>query len=352
MGSSLSILRPLAYISLPLLAIRFAASKSSIVRYYWRLGIYVTSIAVISVWGACLSVALFVIGKRFDVDFWIARSFYFVAGNLLGIKFEIEGEEYLATKPAVLLGNHQSMLDILYVGPIFPRATVMSAKKELRWVPFLGLFMIAGGTIFLDRRNPQVAIASLQAAGEHMKKRGLGLWMFPEGTRTLSEEPNLKPFKKGAFHLAVQSGLPIVPVVCENYWKIYRKGVFDGGVLKIKVLPPIQTTGLTTADVPELAKRTRDLMLQALQEISQPYTGPKSSAGKLRNDSTLMPPPPPPSDVKSIGITEIRPAGQETDNSRQRTPSLVRSTASSEGNGSQETEEEDGHVLVRKPAAA
>ena len=94
--------------------------------------------------------------------------------------------------------------------------------------------MISGGTIFLDRRNPQVAIASLQAAGEHMKKLGLSLWMFPEGTRTLTEEVHLKPFKKGGFHLAVRSGLPIVPVVCENYWRLYRQGHFEGGVLKIK----------------------------------------------------------------------------------------------------------------------
>jgi lysophosphatidate acyltransferase len=94
--------------------------------------------------------------------------------------------------------------------------------------------MISGGTIFLDRRNPQVAIASLKAAGENIKRRGLSLWMFPEGTRTLREEPTLKPFKKGAFHLAVQSGVPIVPVVCENYWRLYRTGVFESGVLKIK----------------------------------------------------------------------------------------------------------------------
>ena len=117
MGSILSALRPLAYISLPLLAIRYAASKSPFVRYYWRIGVYITSIAAVSVWGACLSIALLLVGKRFDIDFWTARSFYFVAGNLLGIKFEIEGEEYLNTKPAVLLGNHQSMLDILYLGP-------------------------------------------------------------------------------------------------------------------------------------------------------------------------------------------------------------------------------------------
>jgi len=87
------------------------------VRYYWRLGVYISSIVIVSIWGACLSVALLIVGKRFDIDFWTARSFYFVAGNLLGIKFEVEGEEYLNTKPSVLLGNHQSMLDILYLGP-------------------------------------------------------------------------------------------------------------------------------------------------------------------------------------------------------------------------------------------
>jgi len=95
-------------------------------------------------------------------------------------------------------------------------------------------------------------------------------------------------------------------------------------------------------------------MIRALQEISQPYAGPKSSTNKTDKDATLMPPPPPPPapsvDTKPVGITEIRLAGQDIDISRQRTSSLVRSVASSEENGSQETEEEDGHVLVRRPA--
>jgi hypothetical protein len=108
---------------------------------------------------------------------------------------------------------------------------------------------------------------------------------------------------------------------------------------------------MTSADIPDLAISTRETMAQVLQEISQPYSGPKTSAAKTDKDATLMPPPPPPSgDSKSIGITEIRPAGQENDSSRQRTTSIVRSVASSEENGSQETEEEDGHVLVRRPA--
>jgi hypothetical protein len=93
-------------------------------------------------------------------------------------------------------------------------------------------------------------------------------------------------------------------------------------------------------------------MIQALREISEPFEAPAMS--KLKRDSTLMPPPPPP----SIGITEITPAGRDPvavdpETARQRTTSLVRSVASSEENGSQsqETEEEDGHVLVRKPGA-
>jgi lysophosphatidate acyltransferase len=110
----------------------------------------------------------------------------------------------------------------------------MTGKKELQWVPFFGLFMMAGGNIFLDRRNPQIAVQSLREAGETMKRRKTSVWIFAEGTRTLQQEPTMKPFKKGAFHVAVQSGLPIVPVVCENYWRLYRPGVFESGTLKIK----------------------------------------------------------------------------------------------------------------------
>jgi lysophosphatidate acyltransferase len=93
---------------------------------------------------------------------------------------------------------------------------------------------MAGGNIALDRSNPQRAVQSLKEAGETMKRRKTSVWIFPEGTRTIHQEPTMKPFKKGAFHVAVQSGLPIVPVVCENYWRLYRTGLFESGTLKIK----------------------------------------------------------------------------------------------------------------------
>jgi lysophosphatidate acyltransferase len=107
------------------------------------------------------------------------------------------------------------------------------AKKSLQFTP-LGPFMILSGNIFIDRANNASAVQSLHAAGEKMKKDGLSLWMFPEGTRHMSEKPFMLPFKKGGFHLAINAGIPIVPIIVENYWSIYRKRVFETGVIKVK----------------------------------------------------------------------------------------------------------------------
>lgn len=110
----------------------------------------------------------------------------------------------------------------------------MVAKKELQWTPLLGQFMTLSGAVFVDRGNNAAAIRSLAAAGETIRSRHTSLWMFPEGTRSMRPYNDMKSFKKGAFHMAVQAGVPIVPVVCENYWRLYRQGVFEEGVLKVK----------------------------------------------------------------------------------------------------------------------
>lgn len=107
------------------------------------------------------------------------------------------------------------------------------AKRELQWTP-LGPWMYMSGAIFVDRGNSTRAHKSLEDAGEQMKQEGISLMMYPEGTRHMEEVPNLLPFKKGAFHLAIQAGLPVIPVVCENYWRLYHKGVFGTGIIKIR----------------------------------------------------------------------------------------------------------------------
>jgi lysophosphatidate acyltransferase len=88
--------------------------------------------------------------------------------------------------------------------------------------------------VFIDRSNNTDAVRSLQAAGEEIKKQQASIWVFPEGTRTSRPYHDLRPFKKGAFHLAIQAGIPLVPVVVENYWRFYHKGHFNTGTVKVR----------------------------------------------------------------------------------------------------------------------
>ncbi|KAJ3480588.1 hypothetical protein NLI96_g8242 [Meripilus lineatus] len=163
-------------------------------------------------------------------------------------------------------------------------------KKELQWAPLLGQYMTLSGAVFVDRGHNAKAIQSLTAAGETIKARSTSLWMFPEGTRSMRPHNDMLSFKKGAFHTAVNAGVPIVPIVFENYWRLYHKGVFESGTIKVKgtfsstpnpidsgyligkfsskVLPPISTEGLKSSDVNELTDRVRDVMVEALKEIS------------------------------------------------------------------------------------
>ena len=114
-----------------------------------------------------------------------------------------------------------------------PKQTVVMAKKSLQFSP-IGPFMSMSGTIFIDRGNNAKAIRSIDVAGKHMMSTKTSLWMFPEGTRFLSKEPDMLPLKKGGFHLAVNAGIPIIPIVVENYWHLYRPGVFESGIVKIR----------------------------------------------------------------------------------------------------------------------
>ncbi|PSR73428.1 hypothetical protein PHLCEN_2v10720 [Hermanssonia centrifuga] len=244
------------------------------------------------------------------------------------------------------------------------------AKKELQWAPLLGQFMTLSGAVFIDRGNNAKAIRSVTAAGETIKARGTSLWMFPEGTRSMREHHDMLPFKKGAFHMAIEAGVPIVPVICENYWRLYRQGVFGEGTLKIKVLPPVPTTGMTTADVGALAARVREMMVEALREISPPVpstipsekpstTAPETSA-KTSVVTTAEPKQPksteplaavpspilPTPDIAPVSMPESRSESRASTSASDDFSSASRQEESETG---VETEEDEGMVLVGRP---
>lgn len=112
-----TIIKPLAYVSLPVYVLSKVASTTPFGRYYIRLTLYLSTLSICSIWGVVCAVGMSVVGERFNVNYVVARSFYYLASRVIDIKVEIvEGEEYLDTRPAVLVANHQSMLDILLLG--------------------------------------------------------------------------------------------------------------------------------------------------------------------------------------------------------------------------------------------
>ncbi|ODN95236.1 phosphatidylinositol glycan, class A [Cryptococcus wingfieldii CBS 7118] len=255
--------------------------------YSLRMALYSLLLLTTSFIAVLIGVLCTLTRQRLNTNYYVARTFWHIAGPIIGWKFDVEGEDYLWSlsesegggkagkegRSMVMVGNHQSMVDILYLGRIFPKHAAIMAKESIKWIPGLGWFMLMSGTVFINRKN---------------NKSAASIWIFPEGTRHNVPDPDLLNFKKGAFYLAVEAKVPIVPVVCENYNRLMDGETrFKRGTLRIKVLPPIPTTGLTSADVPALMTRTRELMLQTLKEISIPAP-PSSSTGSSAASPTPL----------------------------------------------------------------
>ena len=166
-----------------------------------------------------------------------------------GIRVEVEGREHLqGLRSSVLLFNHQSHLDAYVLIKLVRRDYVGIAKKEAARMPFLGQLMRAMEFVFLDRGDHRAAVDALRPAVDRLKT-GLNVAIAPEGTRSLTAR--LLPFKKGGFHIALQAGAPLVPMVLHNTWEVVPRDsmMFRPGTVRVTVLPPVDTTGWRREDL-------------------------------------------------------------------------------------------------------
>lgn len=188
--------------------------------------------------GVITSIAFSLLGHGQSAQWAVGRSFKYVMALTTGVRFKIDDPKNILgkTRPAVFIGNHQTELDVLMLGCMFPKYCSVTAKSSLRKTPFLGWFMSLSGSIFIDRASKTDARAAMAGAANQIQKKQQSVYMFPEGTRSYSKEPELLPFKKGAFHLAVQAQVPIVPVVVANYSHVLnvKDFVFNAGVIPMK----------------------------------------------------------------------------------------------------------------------
>ena len=180
-----------------------------------------------------------------------------------GVRLDVHGAEHLATRPAVFLFNHQSQLDVLILAKLLRGGFTGVAKKELAHDPGFGLVFRLADVAFVDRHDHAQAVKALEPAVQKLHE-GISLVIAPEGTR--SPTPALGPFKKGAFHVAMQAGVPIVPIVIRNSGELMWRGAttLHAGTVQVAVLPPVSTAGWTVGELDEHVERIRGQYLTTL----------------------------------------------------------------------------------------
>ncbi|HUP65927.1 MAG TPA: lysophospholipid acyltransferase family protein [Thermoanaerobaculia bacterium] len=184
------------------------------------------------------------------------------------LRHEIRNRErLLQNQPCVYLANHRSNLDLIVMSELFPPSSIVIGKREVTRVPFFGKIFVRGGNVAIDRKDPVAARAGMEIAEKRIRDDGLSVFIFPEGTRNYG---TMRPFKKGAFHLARNTGIPIVPTVCAvspGWFDASRLHLDDEVRVVIEVLDAIDSTADEPID--SLIERTRTRMLHALEALEK-----------------------------------------------------------------------------------
>ena len=174
-------------------------------------------------------------------------------------------------KPAIYISNHTSMTDIFLGMLLCPVGGVGIAKKEVAKIPFYGWAYRLSGHLLIDRSNRESAIAGMKETAETVKNFGMSIWIWPEGTR--SKDGRLLPFKKGFAHLAMATGLPVVPVVVTNAhknWQKHTMTAFRKTEIDVTVLDPIDTSAWTEQNMAENIQAVQQVMIDHLPPEQRP----------------------------------------------------------------------------------
>ena len=239
------------------------ASLSGRLHNWWIL--FVASMLLLIFAPPVLFVA-WLAGRRewlYPIALWGARQWL----RLSGMRISVRGLELLDPKETyIFIANHRSYLDTATLFAYLGRRIGLFAKKELLKVPILGFGMGFVNIMAIDRSNRERALETVRAATERIRS-GISFGVFAEGTRARPGE--LLPFKKGAFYMALETGVKVVPVAIKNTDVLMGKGTGTAraGTIEMIILPPVETKGLSTdEDVKRLAAEVRARVAEELKE--------------------------------------------------------------------------------------
>jgi putative phosphoserine phosphatase / 1-acylglycerol-3-phosphate O-acyltransferase len=273
---------------------RFSSLGSSTPNLFARsLGVYASLVA-----SAALGLGVWWLsGSKSEGRNITVSLFADLACALIGLKIDVTGEERIwANRPAVVIVNHQSKADALIVLKLLRGNFAAVGKKEIANIPLVGQAIQFAGVIPIDREDPQKAIESMKPLLDAVHKEGRFVVVAPEGTRSTATRPGR--FKKGAFHVALQAGIPILPIVIHNAIEVQPKGefVFRPATVKVEVLNAIDTSTWSVETLDTHVAEVRNLYLRALgyPEEAVPSSGARSGTkpGSKAKGKRRRPAPP------------------------------------------------------------
>jgi 1-acyl-sn-glycerol-3-phosphate acyltransferase len=232
-------------------------------------------IAIATILGSLIALGLRLLDRTGDRVVDLARLWSRAVLAVAGVAVKVEWQTRLQPGQAyVFMANHESSVDIWSLLVALPLRVRMIAKKQLLHIPLFGWAMWAGRFIFIDRANAVAARRSIEEANRRIRG-GDSVLIFPEGTR--SRDGSLGPFKKGGFHLAIDAGVPVVPVALKGTRRAMPRGslFIRTGEVRVVVGAPISTAGLTEGDRHRLLEDVRGRIACMLAE---PPSAPSEKA--------------------------------------------------------------------------
>lgn len=198
--------------------------------------------------------------------YWLSNRMMRFALPVIGLKVRLRlPPEGVPAGPALYVANHQSNWDIIVQTCAVQPGVVAVGKKSLVWLPLFGILFYLSGNILIDRSNRARAIDTIRQVVDRIRNKKLSVWMFPEGTR--SRGRGLLPFKTGAFHTAMQAGVPIVPIVASSYAGQVDLNRWHNGEVLVDVLPALDSQRWQRDQVRECADEVRTLMADHLAKL-------------------------------------------------------------------------------------
>jgi 1-acyl-sn-glycerol-3-phosphate acyltransferase len=237
-------------------------------RFAWSWFVAGALLLFVAPWVLLIGISL----KRQDWIYWWANWGARTWLRLSGVKVRIIGRDQLDPQQTyVFVANHQSYLDAAPLFACTGRRMGMVAKKELLNAPILGYGMGFVNVVAIDRSNRERAVESLKVATERLRS-GISFGVCPEGTRAKPGE--MLPFKKGAFHIAAQAGVPIAPIALKNADNLMGKGLGEAwpGTIEMVFLPPVETSWVKSdKDLDSLVQQVQQVIMKevGIETLSQ-----------------------------------------------------------------------------------